>query len=189
MHDTEVPRVTEISLHVCHLSVAVQKDLLKICIADPDYSTPHVSSPVANGTPETLANDATTAEAPRRLLATGSTESTCPDGERSLWGSELIHKVHVLVFVIAGTASLPAWANTQVGCVCSIVAATASRSEATLSGRNAMQCPAVWPCVRLCSREHTCCCSDAHPVCGAVDVPQHAGHAAVVPLRGKGEGW
>ena len=99
----------------------VQEDLLKICIADPDYIPSHVSEPIANGTatPAILSSDTATTEARRRLLATGSTENACPDGKRSLWESDLIHKVHVLAFVIAGAAPhCTSTTHNHPGCLC-----------------------------------------------------------------------
>jgi hypothetical protein len=90
--------------------VSMQKDILKICIHDSAYHSNH-----ANGTLEaswtqtsdqaTAENNGTTVEPHRRLLATDSTESSCPEGKVSLWDSDLIHKAHILIFLIGGSPS------------------------------------------------------------------------------------
>jgi hypothetical protein len=61
----------------------VQDDLLKICIS----SSAKESKKVAQG-----------GSTARKLLVA---EANCPNGKEPLWSSDLIHKVHILIFLIA----------------------------------------------------------------------------------------
>jgi hypothetical protein len=90
--------------------VSMQKDILKICIHDSAYHSNHANGTLESswtlpGDQATAANNPTTVETHRRLLATDSTERSCPEGKVSLWDSDLIEKAHILIFLIAGSPS------------------------------------------------------------------------------------
>jgi hypothetical protein len=67
----------------------VQEDLLKICIK---------SKGVQKG--QTTESKKYDSKSSRRLLA-ASSDNPCQGGKEPLWSSELIHKVHILIFLIA----------------------------------------------------------------------------------------
>lgn len=75
----------------------LQEQLLKICI-DSSSSSDTADSP---------GNDAK-----RRLLAK-AVEHSCPDGQEPVWESKLIHKAHLLIFLIAAVHIL--YSMTSIG--------------------------------------------------------------------------
>ena len=92
-----------------NLQRCFQEYLLKICIATPvlhdDDGTTHGEERL-DYKPQTPASDLGAnpandpyADGARRLLA--AKEANCPDGTGPLWESKLIHKVHILIFLVA----------------------------------------------------------------------------------------
>ncbi len=100
----------------------MQEDLLKICIKSTNYSyhdgqgSEATADPAKNSTASTAAPKAehtteptspkgeskaeTTVHHLRRLFAAAAA-SQCPEGKESIWASDLIHKAHILIFLIA----------------------------------------------------------------------------------------
>jgi hypothetical protein len=102
------------------LEIPAQADLLKICVqsglqaqagredstdvspqaTDEETLTPTESSGGASSVTTEVTSVA--AKNLRRLLASAGV-NPCPQGKESLWASELIHKAHILIFLIAAS--------------------------------------------------------------------------------------
>eukprot|EP00892_Ulva_mutabilis_P008977 jgi/Ulvmu1/6451/UM003_0081.1 len=110
MHAWEQLKFETMALGLISLLLVVgEEQLLRICINSPDKGKDSYGH-------DTAAEDAQYdhAGAPveaydalhddghhrRRLMGSGGGDS-CPDGEEPLWESELIHKAHILIFLIA----------------------------------------------------------------------------------------
>lgn len=78
----------------------MQEHLLKICINSPNKDDSSSEDDALYGYAPEATEELLEADAHRRLLAGGG-ESPCPDGKESLWSSDLIHKCHILIFLIA----------------------------------------------------------------------------------------
>ena len=92
-----------LSLSPCSqlVALAVQEKLLKVCINSPDgEKEAYEDSEYKQATVPTGAEAPEEDHHRRRLMASGGGHS-CPGNQEPIWESELIHKAHLLIFLIA----------------------------------------------------------------------------------------
>ena len=83
------------------VALAVQAELLKICINSPDgEKDAYEDSEYKHATVPAGAEAHEEDHHRRRLMASGGGHS-CPEGQEPIWESDLIHKAHILIFLIA----------------------------------------------------------------------------------------